>query len=100
MYTKSSHQMAEIEVRIKRAYKKVWMLKSKGSRRIHINPMTFLKGYWSAIVSKVCYSLFLTSIKNPNLDRLDKMHIDIVWNIQGMAPKTPAIVALASINLW
>ncbi len=63
MYTKSSHEMEEILVRIEKAYKKVWMLKSIGSRRIQINPMTFSKGYWTAIVSKVCYGLFLTSIK-------------------------------------
>ncbi len=34
MYTKSSHEMEEIEVRTERAYKKVWMLKSIRSRRI------------------------------------------------------------------
>ncbi len=34
MYTKSSHEMEEIEDRIERAYKKIWMLKSIGSRRI------------------------------------------------------------------
>ncbi len=62
MYTKSSHEMEEIEVRIGKAYKTVWMLKSRGSRRIQINPMTFSKRYWAAIVSKVCYGLFLTSI--------------------------------------
>ncbi len=45
MYTKSSHEMEEIEVRIEWAYKNVWMLKSIGSMRIQINPMTFSKGY-------------------------------------------------------
>ncbi len=49
MYTKSSHEMEEIEVRIERAYKKVWMLKSIGSRRIQINPMNFSKGYWQQL---------------------------------------------------
>ncbi len=29
MYTESSHEMEEIEVRIESAYKKVWMLKRK-----------------------------------------------------------------------
>ncbi len=60
--------------------------------------MTFAKGYWTAIVSKVCYGQFLTSIKNKTLDRLDKMHVDIARNIQGMAPNTPAIVALAGME--
>ncbi len=50
--------------------------------------------------SKVCYGLFLTSIKNKTLDRLDKMHVDIARNIQGMAPNTPAIVALACMKWW
>ncbi len=98
MYTKSSHEMEEIEVIIEKAYKKVWMLKSIGSRRIQINPMTFSKGYWSAIVSTVCYGLFITSIKNKTLDILDKMHVDIARNIQGWAPNTPAIVTLAGMK--
>ncbi len=76
------------------------MLKSIGSRRIHINPMTFSKGYWAAIVSNVCYGLFLTSITNKTLDRLDNMHVDIARNIQGMAPNTTAIVALAGMKWW
>ncbi len=82
MHTKSSREMEELEVRIKSAYKKVWMLKSIGSRRIQSNPMTFSTGYWAAIVSNVCYGLFLNSIKNKTLDRLDKMHVDIARNIQ------------------
>ncbi len=53
MYTKSSHVMKEIEDRIERAYKRVWILKSIGSMRIQINPMTFSKEYCAAIVSKV-----------------------------------------------
>ncbi len=51
-------------------------------------------------MSKVCYGLFLTSIKNKILDRLDKMHVDIARNIQGMAPNTPAIVVLAGMKWW
>ncbi len=76
------------------------MLKSIGSRRIQINPITFSKGYWAAIVSKVCYGLFLISIKNKTLDRLDKMHVDIARNIQGLAPNTLAIVTLADMKWW
>ncbi len=73
------------------------MLKSIVSRRIQINPMTFSKGYWTAIEVKVCYGLFLTSIENKTIDRLDKMHVDIARNIQGMTPNTLAIVALAGM---
>ncbi len=41
---------------------------------LHNNPMTFSKGYWAAIVSKVCYGLFLIIIKNnKTLHRLDKI---------------------------
>ncbi len=90
MYTKSSYEMEEIEIILEKAYKKVWMLKSIGSR-IQINPMTFSKGYWAAIVSKVCYGLFLTGIKNKTLDRLDKIHVDIARIIQGMAPNNICI---------
>ncbi len=60
--------------------------------------MTFSKGYSAAIVSKVCHGLFLTTIKNKPLARLDKMHVDIARNIQGMAPNTP--VALAGMKWW
>ncbi len=70
------------------------------SRIIQINPMTFSKRYWAAIVSKVWYGLFLTSIKNKTLDRLDKMLVDIARHIQGMATNTPAIVALAGMKWW
>ncbi len=100
MYTKSSQEIEEIELRIERAYKKVWMLKSIRSRRIQINHMTFSKGYWAAIVSNVCYVLFPTSIQNKTLDILDKIHVDIARNIQGMAPNIPAIVALAGMKWW
>ncbi len=100
MYTKSSHEMEEIEVKIGKAYKKVRILKSIGSRRIQINPMTFSKGYCAAIVSNICYGLFLTSIKNKTLDRLDKMYVDIARIIQGMATNTLAIVALAGMKWW
>ncbi len=62
--------------------------------------MTFSKGYWAAIVSNVCYGLFLTSLKSKTLDRLDKMQVDIARNIQGMAPNTPAIVALGGMKWW
>ncbi len=99
MYTKSSNEMEEIEDRMERAYKKVWLF-SIGSRRIQINPMTFSKGYWTAIVSKVCHGLFLTNIKYKTLDRLYKIHVDIARNIQGMAPNTPAIVVLAGMKWW
>ncbi len=75
-------------------------VKSIGSRRIQINPMAFSKGYWAAIVSNICYGLFLTSMKNKTLDRLDNMHVDIARNIQGMAPNTPAIVVLAGMKWW
>ncbi len=60
--------------------------------------MTFSKGYLAAIVSKVYYGLFLNSIKNKTLDRLDKMHVDFVRNIQAMIPNTPAILTLVSMK--
>ncbi len=76
------------------------MLKSIVSRRIDVNALTFAKGYWAAIVSKVCYGLFLTSIKNKTIYRLGKMHVYIARNIQGMAPNTPAIVTLDGMKWW
>ncbi len=60
MYTKSSYEMEEIEVRIEKAYKKVWMLKSIGSRRIQINFMTFSKD----ILGSNCVKSMLCSVPN------------------------------------
>ncbi len=60
MYTKSSYEMEEIEVRIEKAYKKVWMLKSIGSRRIQINFMTFSKD----ILGSNCVKSMLWSVPN------------------------------------
>ncbi len=37
-------------------------------------------------------------LKRRSLDKLDKMHVDVAKNIQGLAPNTPAIVALESMK--
>ncbi len=42
--------------------------------------MTFSKGYWATILSKVCYGLFLAAIPSKILDILDRMHVDIARN--------------------
>ncbi len=44
--------------------------------------------------------MFLVNPKKSNLDKLDKMHVDVAKNIQGLALNTPAIVALGSIKWW
>ncbi len=43
---------------------------------------------------------FLVNLKKRSLDKLDKMHVDVARNIQGLAPNTPEIVALGSIKWW
>ncbi len=65
-----------------------------------MNPMTFSRGYWAVVVSKLCYGMFLVNLKKRSLDKLDKMHVDVAKNIQGLTPNTPAIVALGSIKWW
>ncbi len=72
--------------KIAKAYKKVWMLKSIGSRSVQMNPMTFSRGYCAAVVSKLCYGMYLVNLKKRSLDKLDKMHVDVARNIQGLAP--------------
>ncbi len=74
------------------------MLKSIGSRNVQMNPMTFSRGYWAVAVSQLCYGMFLVNLKKRSLNKLDKMHV--AKNIQGLAPNTPAIVALESIKWW
>ncbi len=76
------------------------MLKSIGSRSVQMNPMTFSRCYWAVVVSKLCYGMFLVNLKKRNLDKLDKMHVDVARNIQGLVPNTPAIVALRGIKWW
>ncbi len=65
-----------------------------------MSPMTFARGYWAVVVSKLCYGMFLVNLKKRSIDKLDKVHVDVAKNIQGLAPNTPAIVALGSIKLW
>ncbi len=62
------------------------MLKSIGSRSVQMNPMTFSRGYWAVVVSKLFYGMFLVNLKKRSLDKLDKMHVDVAKNIQGLAP--------------
>ncbi len=76
------------------------MLKSIGLRSIQINPMTFSRGYWAVVVSKLCYCMFLVNLKKRSFDKLDKMHADEAKNIQGLAPNTPVIVSIGSIKWW
>ncbi len=100
MYSKPEHELEEVENRIAKAYKKVWMLKSIGSRSVQMNPMIFSRGYWAVVVSKLCYGMFLVNLKKRSLDKLDKMQDDVARNIQGLAPNTPAIVAIGRIKWW
>ncbi len=76
MYSKPEHELEEVENRIAKSYKKVWMLKSIGSRSVQMNPMTFARGYCAVVVSTLCYGMFRVNLKKGSLDNLDKMHVD------------------------
>ncbi len=96
MYSISGYELEQVENRIAKAYSKVWMLKSICPRKM--DPITFSRGYLAVVVSKLCYGMFLVNHKKTSLDRLDKMHVDVARNIQGLPPNTPLIVALGSSN--
>jgi len=98
MYLKESLIKQNIEERLKQAYKKVWMIKSLGSMRVQINPLTFSKAYWSVAVTKLCYGLFLMNLKFCTLDKIDKFHVNVAKNVQGLSNNTPAVVALAGVK--
>ncbi len=55
----------------------MWKLLSIGSKNTQLNSITFSKGYWSAVVTKLCYSLFMVPLKDRNREELDKAHINI-----------------------
>ncbi len=65
-----------------------------------MNPMTFSRGYWTVVVSKLCYGMFLVNLTKRSLDKLDKMHVDVAKNMQGLASNTPTIIALGNIKSW
>ncbi len=94
LYSKSSLENEIIESKIGGAYKKVWKLLSIGSKNAQLNPLTFSKGYWSAVVTKLCYGLFMVPLNDRNKEELDKGHISIAKKIQGLQPNTPAMVPL------
>ncbi len=48
--TKSSLENEIIESKIGGVYKKVWMLLNIDSENAQLNPLTFMKGYLSAVV--------------------------------------------------
>ncbi len=56
------------------------MPKSIGSRSVQMNSMTFSRGYWAVIVSKLCYGVFLVNLKKRSLGKLGKMHVDVAKN--------------------
>ncbi len=51
----------------------------------------------------ICMKYLLTNdvfFLKRSLDKFEKMHVDVATKIQGLAPNTPAIVALGSIKWW
>jgi hypothetical protein len=98
IYLKESFVRDSIQERIKQAYRKVWMIKSLGSMRVQINPLTFSKAYWPTVGSKLVYGLFLMNLKSCTLDKIDKFHVNVAKNVQGLSNNTPAVVALSGLK--
>ncbi len=72
------------------------MLLSIDSNNTQLNPLTFSKGYWSAVVTKLCYGLFIVLLKDRNREELNKAHINIAKRIIGLQLNVPAIVLLVN----
>ncbi len=60
-------------------YKNVWLLLSIDSRNAQLNPLTFRKGYgyWSVVVTKLYYGLFMVPLQDRNREELDNEHTTI-----------------------
>ena len=98
IYKSSRLENEYIADRIRNAYKHTWRLKAIGSKSVQINPVTFSRGFWMAIVPSLIYGFCIMKIGCNNLKLLDSMQINIAKNIQGLVANTPAIVALASLK--
>ena len=56
--------------------------KTIGCTTVQINPVTFSKAYWLAVIGKLCYGLFLIMNTDDNLmQELEKLHVDFARNI-------------------
>ena len=84
--------------RIAEGYKRVWMIRGIGSRRIGINPLTFSTAYWSTVASKVLYGLEMCNCRNDSRTALDSFHFDVAKKIQGLPSSTNNVVPLSSIS--
>jgi hypothetical protein len=98
LYSSPKIEKEAINNRISDAQGRVWMLLSLGSKNVHINPLTFSKGYWSIVVTKECYGLFLTLITDSSLRELDKAHAKLAKRVQGLPPNTTVSIPLASLK--
>ena len=98
LYNKKTIEKDIIEERIIKSYTKVWMLKSIGTANIQINPISFARGYWAAIITSLCYGLFLCGISKISLDKIDSFHVNVAKSIQGLTSNCPSVVALAGIR--
>ena len=98
LYTKKCKEKEEIQERIQNSYRRAWLIKAIGTSRLQINPYTFSKAYWAAVVTKLMYGLFLLDLTNNNLDEIDRFHINVARNIQGLNSNAPAVFALAGLK--
>ncbi len=74
------------------------MLLSIGSKNAQLNLFSFSKGYWSAVVTKLCYGLCMVPLKDRNREELHKAYINIDKRVQGLQPNVPAIVLLVTLK--
>ena len=87
-----------VEKRIREAYKKAWQIKSVGSRRVQINPITFSRGFSAVVIPSLLYGYNVIRLSKRNLKSIDQMQINVAKNIQGLSSNTPAVVALAGMK--
>ena len=87
-----------INDRIAEGYRRVWLIRGIGSRRVGINPLTFSKAYWSAVISKVLYGVELCDSRRDSMKMLDDFHIQIAKKIQGLPTSTANIVPLSAVK--
>ncbi len=74
------------------------MLLSIGSKNAQLNPSTFSKGCRSAIVTKLCYGLFMILFKDRNREELDNAHINIDKTVKGLQSNVPALLPLVTLK--
>ncbi len=100
MYNSTSGQGDMIKDRISEGYKRVFMIRGLGSKRVQMNPITFSKAHVACVISKMCYGLELADLNSRSLQRLDTFQFDVAKKVQGLPVTTCNVVPLATIRWY